>query len=76
MNTPSRGRRGNQPNVWYNRTAYSQVSLYQLKLRKQQTWANLILILILFININKWLKIEKSRNKLKPNKSIGGYYIV
>lgn len=24
-NTPSRGRRGNQPNVWYNRTAYSQV---------------------------------------------------
>lgn len=27
MNTPSRGRRGNQPNVWYNRTAYSQVSL-------------------------------------------------
>ncbi|VVC26558.1 Rho GTPase-activating protein domain,WW domain,MyTH4 domain,Rho GTPase activation protein [Cinara cedri] len=25
-NTPSRGRRGNQPNVWYNRTAYSQDS--------------------------------------------------
>jgi len=28
-NTPSRGRRGNQPNVWYNRTAYSQVSVYK-----------------------------------------------
>lgn len=25
VTTPSRGLRGNQPNVWYNRTAYSQV---------------------------------------------------
>lgn len=38
--TPSRGRRGNQPNVWYNRTAYSQVgSIFKMK-NVSQTMSN------------------------------------
>lgn len=41
--TPSRGRRGNQPNVWYNRTAYSQVSSVLKKKSVPQTMSKLII---------------------------------